>query len=140
MEGLDLVKLFAGAEREEDELHIMTTQNIFPSLNFTLEYDRFGSNGMLENEKTDNRTFVASTNYMGRRYLMHAGYIYNKMSRGDNGGIIDNFWIRDTTVGSREIDVRLKDASTLIKKNTIFLDQTYRIPFTFIRKMQERNE
>lgn len=130
--------LFANAEREEDELHIMTTQNIFPSLNFTLEYDRFGSNGMLENEKTDNRTFVASTNYMGRRYLMHAGYIYNKMSRGENGGIIDNFWIRDTTVGSREIDVRLKDASTLIKKNTIFLDQTYRIPFTFIRKMQER--
>ena len=41
-------------------------------------------------------------------------------------------------MGSREIDVRLKDASTLIKKNTIFLDQTYRIPFTFIRKMQER--
>ena len=45
--------LFANAEREEDELHIMTTQNILPSLNFTLEYDRFGSNGMLENEKTE---------------------------------------------------------------------------------------
>lgn len=130
--------LFANAERAENELHLMTTQNIFPSWNFMLEYDRHGANGMLENEDVDNRTTVMSTNYMGKRYLMHAGYIYNKMSKGENGGIVDNFWIRDTTVGSREIDVRLKDASTLIKKNTIFLDQTYRIPFSFIKNIQDK--
>ena len=130
--------LFANEERAENNLHIMTTQNILPSWNFTLEYDRFGANGMLENERVDNRTFAASTNFTGKKYLAHAGYIYNKMDKGENGGIVDNFWIRDTTVGSREIDVRLKDASTLIKKNTVFLDQTYRIPFTFIRKLQEK--
>lgn len=130
--------LFANDERAENDLHIMTTQNIFPSFNFTLEYDRVGANGMLENEKVDNRTFMASVNHLGKKYQMHGGYIYNKMSKGENGGIVDNFWIRDTTVGSREIDVRLKDASTLIKKNTVFLDQTYRIPFNFIQKMKDR--
>lgn len=130
--------LFANDERAENDLHIMTTQNIFPSFNFTLEYDRVGANGMLENEKVDNRTFMAAANYLGKKYQMHGGYIYNKMSKGENGGIVDNFWIRDTTVGSREIDVRLKDASTLIKKNTVFLDQTYRIPFNFIQKMKDR--
>ncbi len=130
--------LFANDERAENNLHIMTTQNILPSWNFTLEYDRFGANGMLENEKVDNRTFSASTNYLGRKYQVHAGYIYNKMSKNENGGITDNFWIRDTTVGSREIDVRLKDASTLIKKNTVFLDQTYRIPFNFINNIKEK--
>lgn len=132
--------LFANSERAENDLHLMTTQNIFPSWNFTLEYDRFGANGMLENEDVDNRTFAASTNFMGRRYHAHAGYIYNKMSKGENGGIVDNFWIRDTTVGSREIDVRLKEASTLIKKNTVFLDQTYRIPFTFIKNLAQKKE
>ena len=130
--------LFANDERAENDLHIMTTQNIFPSFNFTLEYDRVGANGMLENEKVDNRTFMAAVNYLGKKYQMHGGYIYNKMSKGENGGIVDNFWIRDTTVGSREIDVRLKDASTLIKKNTVFLDQTYRIPFNFIQRMKDR--
>lgn len=130
--------LFANDERAENDLHIMTTQNIFPSFNFTLEYDRVGANGMLENEKVDNRTFMAAVNHLGKKYQMHGGYIYNKMSKGENGGIVDNFWIRDTTVGSREIDVRLKDASTLIKKNTVFLDQTYRIPFKFIQKMKDR--
>ena len=131
--------LFANEERAENDIHIMTTQNFFPSWNLTLEYDRVGANGMLENEKVDNRTFSATTNHLGKRYQMHAGYIYNKMSKGENGGIIDNMWIRDTTVGSREIEVRLKDASTLIKKNTVFLDQTYRIPFTFIKNLKEKS-
>lgn len=83
--------LFANEERAENNLHIMTTQNILPSWNFTLEYDRFGANGMLENERVDNRTFAASTNFTGKKYLAHAGYIYNKMDKGENGGIVDQF-------------------------------------------------
>ena len=124
--------LFANSEKEETDIKILTTQNILPELNLTLEYHRFGSNGMLQNEDTDNRTFVAATNYLGKRYLMHAGYIYNKIERGENGGIVDNMWIRDTTVDAREINVHLTDARNKIKKNTIFLDQSYRIPFDFI--------
>lgn len=124
--------LFANSEKEEANIKILTTQNILPELNVTLEYHRYGSNGMLQNEDTDNRTFVASTNYLGKRYLMHAGYIYNKVERGENGGIVDNMWIRDTTVDAREIDVHLTNARNKIKKNTVFLDQSYRIPFDFI--------
>ncbi len=124
--------LFANDEKEETNIKVLTTQNILPELNITLEYHRYGSNGMLQNEATDNRTFVAATNYMGKRYLMHAGYIYNKVERSENGGIIDNMWIRDTTVDAREIAVHLTNATNKIKKNTVFLDQSYRIPFDFI--------
>lgn len=127
--------LFANNERAENDIHILTTQNIYPGLNFRLSYDRVGANGMLENEKVDNRTFVAAANYLGKRYTANAGYIYNKMEKNENGGVVDDYWIRDTTVGSREIAVRLNDASNLIKKNTVFLDQTYRIPFTFLERL-----
>ncbi len=130
--------LFAKDEKEESNIKILTTQNILPELNLTLEYHRFGSNGMLQNEKVDNRTAVVSTNYMGKRYLMHAGFIYNKVTRNENGGISDNFWIRDTLVDAKEIAVNLSDASNLIKKKTVFLDQSYRIPFDFIGKGKER--
>ena len=126
--------LFANSEKEESNVRVMTTQNILPELNLTLEYDRFGGNGMLQNEDTDNRTFVAATNYLGKRYFMNAGYIYNRIQKSENGGIVDNFWIRDTTVDAREIAVRLSDAGTNIKKNTIFLDQSYRIPFDFLTR------
>ena len=55
--------LFANTEKEESNIRILTTQNITPELNMTLQYHRFGSNGMLAREDTDNRTFFASTNY-----------------------------------------------------------------------------
>ncbi len=126
--------LLAGTQKESNNLHLMTTQNIDPEFNFTLCYDRFGGNGILADESTINKTFYANANYLGKRYLMHAGYIYNMVSRSENGGILDNYWIRDTTVDAREINVALSDASSKIKKNTLFLDQQYRIPFEFLKK------
>ena len=53
--------------------------------------------------------------------------------RKENGGVADNFWVRDTTVEAREISVVLNNASNSIKKRTAFLDQQYRIPLTFIK-------
>ena len=127
--------LLAGDEKESDNLHILTTQNILPELNFTLSYDRFGGGGMLESETTTNKTFSARVNYLGRRYMAHFGYIYNMVDRKENGGITDISWIRDTTVEVREIPVTLSGASSKITKNTWFLDQQYRIPFEFLKRL-----
>ncbi len=126
--------LFANQEKEEANIRIRTTQNITPELNLLLEYHRYGSNGMLRNEKTDNRTAVIALNYTGKKYLMHAGFIYDRIEKNENGGIVDTKWIRDTTVDSREIEVYLNNAENKLKRNTVFLDQTYRIPFTFLDK------
>ena len=126
--------LFANKEKEESNIRIRTTQNITPELNVLLEYHRYGGNGMLKREDTDNRTVVMAANYTGKKYLMHTGYIYDRIERSENGGVVDTKWIRDTTVDSREIDIYLRDASNRLKRNTLFLDQTYRIPFTFLDK------
>ena len=132
--------LFANQEKEEANVRVLTTQNITPALNMTLEFRRYGGNGMLKREDTSNKTFVAATNYLGKKYMMHAGYIYNKIHRSENGGVVDEAWIRDTTVDAREIDVYLRDANNELKKNTLFLDQTYRIPLTFISELKGRKE
>ncbi len=132
--------LFSNQEKEEANIHVLTTQNITPALNLTLEFKRFGGNGMLKREDTANKTFVASTNYLGKKYMMHAGFINNNINRSENGGIIDESWIRDTTVDAREIDVYLRDAGNKIRRQTVFLDQTYRIPFTFIENLKGRKE
>ena len=132
--------LFSGQEKEESNVRLLTTQNITPQLNLTIEYRRYGGNGLLKREDTDNRTFVAAANYLGKKYMMHAGYIYNKVERSENGGIVDESWIRDTVVDSREIEIYLRDASNKLKKNTIFLDQTYRIPLTFLTDIKGAKE
>ena len=126
--------LFANKEKEESNIKILTTQNITPELNIMLQYHRYGSNGMLKREDTNNRNAIMAANYTGKKYLMHAGYIYNSVKRSENGGIKDLSWIRDTTVDAREIEIYLKDASNFVKKNTIFLDQSYRIPISFLDK------
>lgn len=135
--------LFSSREKEESNIKILTTQNITPELNLTLEYHRFGGRGLAQNESTDNRTAVIAANYTGKRYLMHTGYIYNKVRRTESGGLVDQEgdfnWIRDTTVKDvREIGVYLSDANSVTKKHTIFLDQSYRIPFTFINKIRDK--
>lgn len=130
--------LFADSQKESDNLHILTTQNVFPELNFTLEYDRFGGNGIMQGEKTANKTFVTSLNYLGKRYMMHAGYIHNKVNRQENGGTSDNSMVRDTTLDAREFPVNLNNASSSVIRNTFFVDQQYRIPFTFIRDLKNR--
>ena len=132
--------LLAKDAKESDNLHIFTTQNITPALNFSLLYDRFGGGGILESEQTVNKTAVVQANYLGKRYTMHAGYIYNMVSRQENGGMVDIGWIRDTTVDARDIRVALSGARSKIKKNTFFLDQQLRIPFNFIERMRARRD
>ena len=132
--------LFANQDKEESDVKVLVTQNITPELNFTLQYTNFSGRGMLHREGTKYRTLVASTNYVGKKYLMHTGYIYNRIERNENGGLIDQSMIRDTTVDAREIDVYLKEASSMLRTNTVYLDQSYRIPFNFIEKLKGRKE
>ena len=126
--------LFANREKEESNVKVLTTQNITPELNVTMQYTRNGGQGMLRNEDVNNRNAFIGTNYTGEKYLMHAGFLFNSIYRGENGGVVDEAWIRDTLVDAREIEVYLNNARTSLKRNTVFLDQTYRIPFTFLDK------
>ena len=134
--------LLASDEKESDNLHIFTTQNITPELNFSLMYERWGGGGMMAREDTRNKNFIATTNYLGKRYLMHAGYIHNKLIREENGGVADHKWVRDTTLDAREFPVVLGSAKakSRIKRNSYFLDQQYRIPFTFINKWRAKRD
>ena len=133
--------LLAGDQKESDNLHIFTTQNITPELNLSFLYDLYGGAGILENEKTSNKTLAVTADYVGKRYMLNAGIINNKINRNENGGITDRYFIRDTSgIDSREIPVNLTNASTTTKKTTFFLDQQYRLPFDFIKKAKANRD
>ncbi|MBO4263779.1 MAG: putative porin [Bacteroidales bacterium] len=132
--------LLAGDTKESDNLHIFTTQNITPALNFQLLYNRFGGGGILTNENTENKTYVAGLNYLGKKYTGHLNYIHNTVTRGENGGVQENRWIRDTVVDSREIAVHLLDAASTVKKNTVSLNQELRFPLDFAKRIRARRD
>ena len=128
---------FLGTTKEEDELNLLTTQNITPELNIAFAYQRFGSNGMLINEATDNRTFSIGSNYLGKKYEMHFGYMGQTVTRTENGGVKDVFWVCDTTVDTKSVEVNLQSANTALKRRTLFLTQSLAVPMNFFRKNKD---
>lgn len=130
--------MLSGTEKESDNLHILTSQNLTPEFNFTMAFDRYGGEGVLANEASINKNTFVTANYLGKKYLAHAGYLYNGISRGENGGIFNLADIRDTTRDARELQVFLNGAKSKMKKNVLFLDQQYRIPFTFLNKLKDQ--
>jgi len=125
---------FATKLKEETNIEVIHTQNLSPEHNFSLAYKRFGGRGMLEREATDTRSFTMGTSYIGKRYIMHGGYIYNKVRRNENGGVVDEYMVRDTLVEDiREVRVYLKRAETMLKTNTFFITQMYGIPIRLMK-------
>ncbi len=125
---------FALKAKEESQVQLLTTQNINPKFNFTLAFNQYGASGMLQNEKTDNRTALVALNYLGKRYLLNAGYIGQGVKRDENGGICESTWVRDTVVDPKEIEVNLSKAHNDLRRRTYFLTQSYSIPMNFLRK------
>lgn len=126
--------LFANKQLEESNIKFLTTQNLTPSFNFNFVYLRFGGMGMLENEKTDNRTVGITGNYLGKRYVAQGGYIFNRIKREENGGISDPSMVLDTLVDAKVIPITLNNAHNTLKRNTVFLTHSYGIPFKFLQK------
>ncbi|MCL1973502.1 MAG: putative porin, partial [Bacteroidetes bacterium] len=125
--------LFANKQKEETNIQIIHTQNLSPELNFSLSYKRFGGNGMLVNEATKTKSFTIGFNYIGKQYIMHGGYIYNRVDQNDNGGVSDETQIRDTIVDVRTVPVYLQNASSGLKNNTFFITQMYGIPIRLFK-------
>ena len=126
--------LFANKKMEETNIRFLHTQNFTPSFNINFLYQRFGAAGMLEHEKTDNRTLALTGNYLGKRYMAQGGYIFNRIKRDENGGISDPTMVLDTLLDAKVIPITLKNANNTLKRNTLFLTHSYGIPFKFLQK------
>ena len=129
--------LFANKQKEETNIEVIHTQNLSPELNFSLAYKRFGGKGMLENEATDTRSFNIGFDYIGQRYIMHGGYLHNKVRRNENGGISDETFIFDPEEPIEDIrivPIFLKNANSLIKNNTFFITQMYGVPIRIMKR------
>ncbi|MBQ8646319.1 MAG: putative porin [Bacteroidales bacterium] len=126
--------LFANKKLEESNIRFLHTQNFTPSFNVNFLYQRYGAAGMLQNERTDNRTLAITGNYIGKRYVAQGGYIFNRIKREENGGISDPTMVLDTLVDAKIIPITLQDADNTLKRNTFFLTHSYGIPFKFLQK------
>ena len=132
--------LLASRQKASDNVHVMTTQNITPEWNTEFLFDRWGTGGWIQNELTKNSTVAFNTNYLGKKYLMHAGYIHHDVYHGESGGIRDDGDVRDTIIDSREMAVALSSAASSTVRNSFYVAQQLRIPFNFINDLRARKD
>jgi len=131
---------FSNKDKDETNVKFLHTQNINPNFNFAINYERYGASGLLEREATDNRNLTITTNFLGERYIMNSGYIYQGIKREENGGVRNDSDILDTTMDVKSVPYTLSKAYNKLRRNTLFLTQSYGIPIRFGVKDTTQND
>lgn len=88
----------------EQAAGIMHTQNIKPNWNFMLEYRKVNAPGFYKIQRNNHDNAVLSTNYksLNKRYALYAGLVYNKEQHDENGGIVNDSDLNNTSYADRK--------------------------------------
>jgi len=103
-------------QTKEEILDAYHSQNLTKTLNFGLHYTTIGSLGQYQFQKVKNNSFRLFSTLSGRIYSYHLSVNYNKILADENGGVINDSLITDSTF------VRSKDIPTLFSGTENSLD------------------
>jgi len=115
----------------EENFAIMTAQNVSPSTGFNVDYKSRGTRGLYEWSRTKNHNLSVAVSHTGKRYSLHAGFINNHIEQQENGGVVGEWAIADTTFQMPSgVPTRLAgaEARNVYRNNAFFITQSYGIP------------
>lgn len=126
-----LTELYFKTVMEQGQsLDAFITLNTSENFNFSLAYKGLRSVGKFINQLSSTGNFRFTTNYSSpsKRYFLKAHFVAQDILNGENGGIIfkEDFESGDPEFESRaRLQVYLENATTLLKGNRYFLNQSY---------------
>jgi hypothetical protein len=87
-----------GSNRSKEEiLDVFHSQNLTKTLNFGLHYTTVGTLGQYTFQRVKNNSFNFFSSLTGKSYSYHISLNYNKIIADENGGVINDSLITDTT-------------------------------------------
>lgn len=134
----ELSYIFGGqARRLEENLIATHAQNISPSTGFNVDYYSRGTRGMYLYQRARQKNLSFAFSHTGKKYSLHAGYVYNSSNLRENGGVFNDTYVTDSLYEYPDlIQVNLTDAQNTIKNNRFYIVQSYGIP---LRKLSEED-
>ena len=81
----------------EENFSLTLGHNISPTTGFNVNYRSRGTKGLYEWSRTKNHNLSVAVSHTGKRYSVHAGFINNHIETRENGGVVGEWAIRDTT-------------------------------------------
>ena len=126
-------------QNQEEDLYVIHAQNISPQTGFNINYRSLGTKGIYSWQATRDKQFSMAVNHTGKRYTVHAAYIWNSIYNRENGGMVDdddiildlNEWEM-----TENIPMSMSDPKNRIRSNTFFLTQSFGVP---LRKVREED-
>ncbi len=120
-------------KNREETLEVLHTQNITPFFNAGIKYNLISAHGQYAYQKVQDHGFKFFTSYTGRPYSIHANFNINKLTVQENGGVVDDRFVSDTTFDmTRNIPVNFggsgsstpePDARTTVRNINLMLVQ-----------------
>ncbi len=107
-----------GTSEGEQTLRVLHTQNVNKYFNVGLTYDNFGTKGMYKNQLTKDNLFSFFTSYYRDRFSAQGTFTYNRIRNQENGGVINDHEVQDTTMEPKLIEFKLVGASSEVKQKS----------------------
>ena len=128
----NLMYLESGQKRyREEHFEIVHSQNISPSTSFNVNYKSRGTMGLYDWQRTKNHNLSVAVAHTGKRYSVHVAYMNNSIETRENGGVVGEWAIADTTFEMPSgVPMRLAsaEAKNRYRNNAFFIKQAIAIP------------
>lgn len=94
----NMTYLESGQKRyREEHFEIVHSQNISPSTSANVSYKSRSTMGRYDWQRTKNHALSVAMAHTGKRYSVHAAYMNNTITARENGGVVGEWAIADTT-------------------------------------------
>jgi len=118
---------YKSGSKKEQMLSLIHTQNINKYFNVSINYNLIAAQGHYLNQEVKDHSLALSSSFIRNQYSLHANFIVNKIDVMDNGGIIDDYYLTDTVVNAKEINVKLSGVQTNLQGKNLTIIQQYNL-------------
>lgn len=96
---------FMLGSKSEQNVEIIHTQNITPQWNFSTQLRYYSSAGFYKTQKTSSISGTVTSNYQSKnkRYYLATGFVYNRHKQDENGGIIYDTLLSNSSFSDRQL-------------------------------------
>ena len=128
----NMTYLESGQKRyREEHFELVHSQNISPSTSANVSYKARSTMGRYEWQRTKNHALSVAVAHTGKRYSVHAAYMHNTIDTRENGGVVGEWAIADTTFEMPSgVPTRLasSEAHNHYRNHSFFVKQAIAIP------------
>lgn len=128
----NMLYIESGQKRyREEHFELTHSQNIDPSTSANVSYKARSTMGRYDWQRTKNHVLSVALAHTGKRYSVHAAYMHNNINTRENGGVVGEWAIADTTFEMPSgVPMRLasSEAHNHYRNNAFFIKQAYAIP------------